>query len=138
MKEKRILIVDDDAWIRERLANALSSKGYRILVAADGSEAVSITRQQRPDLIVLDLIYPPDVGCGGGIPWDGFLILDWLHRLEEAQGIPVFFMTMGDARENRSRAFARGAAAFFQKPIEIESFLSAVQSTLESPVAVIR
>jgi CheY-like chemotaxis protein len=123
MNDKRILIVDDDSPTRDMLARLLHASGYGTLTAVDGSQAVSIARHERPDLILLDLIYPPDVGSGGGVAWDGFLIMDWLHRLEEAKDIPVFVMTMGNPEKYRNSAFAKGAAAFFHKPINDEELL---------------
>jgi CheY-like chemotaxis protein len=81
-------------------------------------------------LILLDLIFPPDVGHGGGIAWDGFLIIDWLRRMEEAKTVPIFIMTMGAAEQYRNSAFAKGAAAFFQKPIDNDELLAAIRKTL--------
>jgi len=130
MDPKKILIVDDDSIIRDVLSRLLNDSGYDILTAADGSQAVSIARQERPDLILLDLIFPPDVAHGGGISWDGFLIIDWLHRLDEAKNIPIFVMTMGAAEQYQNRSFAKGAAAFFHKPIDNDDLLAAIRNTL--------
>jgi len=133
MSDKKILIVDDNSLTRDTLARFFSASGYAALKAVDGSQAVSIARHERPDLILLDLIFPPDVGSGGGVAWDGFLIMDWLHRLEEAKDIPVFVMTMGKGDHYRNTAFAKGAAAFFPKPINQEELLAAVRSILGEP-----
>ena len=59
----------------------LKASGYDVLTAEDGSSAVATARKERPDLIVLDISFPPDVAHGGGVPWDGFLIMGWLRRL---------------------------------------------------------
>ena len=130
MAPKRILIVDDDPILVKGLTRVLNDAGYDILTARDGSEAVSVARHEKPDLILLDVLFPPDVEHGGGIAWDGFLIMDWLRRQEETKSVPIFMITMGDTEKYRNIAFARGAAAFFHKPIDRDELLTAVRQTL--------
>src|SRR5213594_4756279 len=77
---KKILIVDDSIVILKTLSMKLKSSGYQVLTAADGATAVSTVRRERPDLILLDITFPPDVAHGGGVAWDGFLIISWLQR----------------------------------------------------------
>ena len=83
-KGKKILIVDDNEVILKTLSLKLTSAGYAVLTAIDGSAAVAAARRDKPDLILLDLSFPPDVAHGGGVPWDGFLIINWLRRIDEA------------------------------------------------------
>src|SRR5438552_130966 len=89
MNQKKILVVDDSAIIRKTLSMKLKASGYEVLTAEDGSVAVSTARRERPDLILLDISFPPDVAHGGGVPWDGFLIMGWLKRMDEAKDIPI-------------------------------------------------
>src|SRR6476646_738516 len=89
---KKILVVDDSPIILKTLSMKLKSQGYDVLTAEDGSIAVSTARRERPDLILLDISFPPDVAHGGGVAWDGFLIMDWLRRMDEAKDIPVFII----------------------------------------------
>jgi CheY-like chemotaxis protein len=131
MSRKKILIVDDSQVILRTLSTKLRANNYDIVTAADGSEAVSAVRQQRPDLIVLDITFPPDVAHGGGIAWDGFLIIDWLHRMEEAKNTPIVIITAGEAGKVKERALAEGAVAFFQKPIDSTELLETINQTLE-------
>jgi DNA-binding response OmpR family regulator len=130
MNLKKILIVDDDRAILDTLTRLLNDIGYDILTATDGAQAVSTARQEKPDLILLDLIFPPDVEHGGGIAWDGFLIIDWLRRLDEMKNVPIFIMTMGDAEQYQNTAFAKGASAFFPKPIDNDALSAMVRNTL--------
>src|ERR1043165_8886949 len=90
---KKILVVDDDAIIIRTLSFKLKSNGYDVLTAVDGSEAVATVRREKPDLILLDLSFPPDVAFGGGVPWDGFLIMDWVRRIEELKHTPIIIIT---------------------------------------------
>lgn len=99
----------------------------------DGSTAVSCVRRERPDLIILDIDFPPDVAHGGGISWDGFLILDWLRRLEEARETPIIFITSHQDTQFRQRALTAGAVAFFQKPIDQDELLNVVREIVGEP-----
>jgi CheY-like chemotaxis protein len=99
----------------------------------DGSTAVSCVRRDRPDLIILDINFPPDVAHGGGISWDGFKILEWLRRLDEARDTPIIFITSNDSAKFRDRAMAVGAVAFFQKPIDQEEMLNIIRHTVGEP-----
>ena len=130
MSVKKILIVDDDKIAVEAFTRLLNDAGYDILSAYDGSEGVSVARHEKPDLIILDLVFPPDVSHGGGVPWDGYLIMDWLQRQSEAKDIPVVVVTAADAEQHRSRAFAKGAIGFFQKPINGEELIELVRKVL--------
>src|SRR4029077_12901658 len=130
MNHKKILLVDDSRVILKALSNKLSGSGYEVITAEDGGSAVAAVRQQKPDLILLDISFPPDVGHGGGVPWDGFLIMNWLGRIEEAKHIPIFVLTGGDAAKYKERALAAGAVKFFQKPIESGDLLTAIRQVL--------
>ncbi len=130
MAEKKILVVDDSMVIRKTLSMKLKASGYQVLEAADGSAAVSIIRREKPDLILLDISFPPDVGAGGGVAWDGFLIMGWVQRMDEAKHIPVFIITGGTPEQYKSRSEAAGAAAFFQKPIDNEQLLAAIREKI--------
>src|SRR6185369_18078638 len=96
MSQKRILVVDDDRIILKTATLALTSAGYAVTTAMDGGTAVEKARTEHPDLIVLDMKFPPDVGHGGGVPWDGFLIMGWLGRMEECKNIPTVLLTGAD------------------------------------------
>jgi CheY-like chemotaxis protein len=130
MSSKKILVVDDDLVIQSRLSRALKSHGYEVVLAADGSEAVSAARHQKPDLIVLDITFPPDVAHGGGVPWDGFLIMDWLRRVDGAEKMPVIVITASDNDAYKQRALSMGALGYFLKPIDINLFLLSIQKVL--------
>jgi CheY-like chemotaxis protein len=127
---KKILVVDDSVIILKTLSMKLKSQGYDVLTAEDGSVAVSTARREKPDLILLDITFPPDVAHGGGVPWDGFLIMDWLRRMDEAKDIPVFIITGGDPERFKARSMAAGAAGFFRKPINNDELLVAIRQEL--------
>ncbi len=130
MAQKKILVVDDSMIIRKTLSMKLKASGYHVLEAGDGATAVSTIRREKPDLILLDISFPPDVGAGGGVAWDGFLIMGWVQRMDEAKNIPVFIITGGSPEQYKSRSEAAGAAAFFQKPIDNEQLLAAIREKI--------
>jgi CheY-like chemotaxis protein len=130
MNRKKILVVDDDAVVTTRLSLLLKHHGYDTVTAVDGAGAVSIARHEIPNLIILDISFPPDVAHGGGVPWDGFLIIDWLRRLEEAKNIPIIVITGSPQKKYQEQAKAKGALAFFQKPIDEREMVALIQKTI--------
>ncbi len=132
MSIKKILVVDDSTVILQALSMKLKSQGYLPITAEDGASAVSKARSEKPDLILLDISFPPDVAHGGGVPWDGFLIMAWLRRLDEIKDIPVIMISGDGAPKTKARALAAGAASFFAKPIENDELLAVVKQTLEA------
>lgn len=127
---QKILVVDDSAIIVKSLAFKLKSNGYDVLTAVDGAEAVATVRREKLDLILLDLNFPPDVAFGGGVPWDGFLIMDWLRRMDEGGNVPVIVITGAVPAESDQRALAAGVVKVFHKPIDQEALLVAIRDIL--------
>jgi len=135
MSPKKILIVDDSPVVLKALSMKLKSNGYAAITAEDGASAVSLARREKPDLILLDVSFPPDVGHGGGVPWEGVLIMAWMRRMDEVKDIPVVIITGGDPVKTKERAIAAGAANFFHKPIENDELLTVIRQTLEATAA---
>jgi len=132
MNPKRILIVDDSPILVKALSNVLTGAGYEVLQAQDGSDAVSIARREHPDLMLLDISFPPDVAHGGGIPWDGFLIMSWIRRMQECSDIPIVIISGGDPEKFRPRALECGPVGYFQKPVEPGELIATVRQILEN------
>ena len=129
---KKILVVDDNEIVIKTITLKLQGAGYNVVAAMDGSEAVALARKENPDLILLDISFPADVG---GVPWDGFRIMEWFHRLDAAKKIPVIVITGSEEPKTKARATAAGAVAFFQKPLEHDCLLKVVRATLGDTVA---
>src|SRR5437588_6088939 len=130
MSQRKILIVDDNALILKALSMKLTSKGYQVRTAQDGGEASAAVRREKPDLILLDVLFPADVGHGGGVPWDGFLIINWLRRLEEGKKTPIIVMSAAAAKDYENKAIAAGAVAFLQKPLDHDQLVAIIDETL--------
>ncbi|HET7623881.1 MAG TPA: response regulator [Verrucomicrobiae bacterium] len=130
MNPKKILLVDDNEVVLKTLSLKLKTAGYHILTAMDGSQAVSAARLGKPDLILLDVNFPPEVA---GVPWDGFRIIQWLRRMEETASVPIFVITGSQAAQHKERALKEGAIGFFQKPVNNDDLLAAIEKTLNQP-----
>jgi CheY-like chemotaxis protein len=124
---KKILVVDDNEVVIKTISLKLQGAGYQVVTAMDGSAAVAAARKESPDLILLDISFPPDVGS---VQWDGFRIMEWFHRLELARKIPIIVITGSEDPKARERATTSGAVAFFNKPIEHDSLLKVIRATL--------
>ena len=112
----------------------LKAKGYRVLLAETGAETLGILRKEKPDLILLDLDFPPDEGNIGASLRDGFLILDWARRMCDAEKIPVIIVSGLDPEQYRTRAQAAGIPTFFRKPVDNQQLLAAIHKELgEAP-----
>jgi two-component system, cell cycle response regulator len=135
MISKKVLIVDDNAVLVRALSNVLEGAGYQILEAEDGAAAVSTVRRERPDVVLLDISFPPDVAHGGGVAWDGFQIMSWLSRMEESKGIPIIIISGSEAAKFKDRALKAGAVAYLQKPVEPEAVLATVKELLGESAA---
>jgi CheY-like chemotaxis protein len=126
---RRILVVDDDAVVCQALAMKLKAHGFAVSTAMDGPSAIHAARSGRPDLILLDLSFPPDVS----LAWDGFKIMNWLRHLDETKNIPVIIVTGSHEKNLGQRAQAAGAAGVFNKPLDFRPLISLVELRLKSP-----
>jgi two-component system sensor histidine kinase ChiS len=127
---KKILVVDDDQVILKTLSMLLNANGYRVFTASDGPGAASVVTQERPDLILLDLLFPPDAVNVGGALQDGFFIIEWLRRMGEAADIPIIIISGDKSAKDKKNALATGAVAFFPKPIDRIALLATIRATL--------
>ena len=125
---RRILVVDDDPVVRKATEIKLRNHRYAVLTACDGPSAIQAVRTEKPDLILLDLSFPPDVT----VTWDGLGILSWIHRMDSAKGVPVFIVTSERSADLEQRALAGGASGFYQKPVNYEALLALIELRLKA------
>ena len=132
---KKILVVDDNPVILKVVSSALEPKGYEVFTAVDGPEAFTIVRREKPDLILLDIFFPPDISESGNT-WDAFVIMHWLQRMSpQARRIPIIVISGAEPGEFRGRCLAAGAAGYFQKPIKLPELLDAIQQIFRPSVS---
>ena len=109
-KNKRILLVDDDAEIIEALRYALESKGYSILVARDGNQGLALADREDPDLVILDMMMPKR---------SGFLVLEKLRRTRPVP-VRVIMITANEGSRHKAYAEYLGVIAYIRKPFAME------------------
>src|SRR5690349_15606882 len=128
---KVILVIDDSLVFQKAMLMKLRTYGYDVMTAEDGSAALAAVGRLKPDLILLDINFPPDVANGGGLGWDGFLILRWLRRTNEAANVPVIAVTGGDLNLYREHCKEAGILDLLPKPLDHELLLSKIRAVLK-------
>lgn len=117
---KTVLIVDDDAQIREALRKVLRTEGYAVELAADGQEGIHQFQRSSPHLLLLDLNLPVKSG------WDTFERLTSLNPL-----VPVIIIT--GQRNQAQLAEEAGVGALFEKPLDVPLLLQTMKELLAEP-----
>jgi PAS domain S-box-containing protein len=118
-KRPKILVVDDDRDIAGLLRHQLELEGYQVLTAYNGPDALWLAREERPNLITLDILME-------GV--DGFAVLEDLKGDATTAGIPVIIVSIMAGEEDR--AFALGAVDYIIKPLEKSQLLQSVWHVL--------
>lgn len=121
MSNKEILVVDDDKDTLLRLNKRFKLMGYDVSAASDAVTATGIARNEKPDLIILD------IGLPGG---DGFLVLERLKSIPSMGHIPVIIFSASEAVDKKEKAFKSGAEIYVQKSGNADELLSAVNKVL--------
>jgi two-component system KDP operon response regulator KdpE len=116
--EPLILAVDDEAGILRLIKLELSSQGFRVVVAGDGEEALRLAEQQRPDIVVLDIMMPQMSG------------LEVMRRLRERTSVPVILLTAKDHDDDKVRGLELGADDYLVKPFNPEELSARVRAVL--------
>jgi two-component system, cell cycle response regulator DivK len=118
---KTVMIVEDNELNMKLFHDLLAAHGYRTLQTRTGMEALRVAREQRPDLILMD-IQLPEVS--------GLEVTKWLKDDEELCDIPVIAVTAFAMKGDEERIRRGGCEAYISKPISIASFLDAVRRHL--------
>jgi len=120
-KTKTVMIVEDNELNLKLFHDLLDAQGYRTLQTRNGMEALRLAREQRPDLILMD-IQLPEVS--------GLEVTKWLKDDEALCNIPVIAVTAFAMKGDEERIRQGGCEAYISKPISIATFLDAVRRHL--------
>ncbi|MGW7658223.1 response regulator, partial [Streptomyces tendae] len=115
----RVLVVDDESALADLLSMALRYEGWEVRTAGDGAEAIRVTRELRPDAVVLDIMLPD---------MDGLAVLGRLRR--ELPDVPVLFLTARDAVEDRIAGLTAGGDDYVTKPFSLEEVVARLRGLL--------
>jgi len=118
---QRILVVDDEPDITGLVAYHLAKAGYRVTTAANGAEALKSARQERPDLVVLDLMLP-------GV--SGYDVLAELRRRQETRDVGVILLTARKDEPDRIKGLSLGADDYLAKPFSPQELVLRVGAVL--------
>ncbi len=118
---KKVLIVDDNQDAIHILTAVLKRGGYLVSIAKNGSEAIEKVGQERPALILLDIMMPK---------MDGFEVCQEIKGNEETRHIPILMLTARKDPESRKRGIEMGASEYLVKPIHPAEVLRKVQEYL--------
>ncbi len=116
---ERLLIIEDELPMRTALADCLEAEGYRVLSAADGESGLNRALQEKPDLILLDIMMPR---------LDGFALCAELRRL--GRQTPVLMLTAKGQVQDRVRGLDAGADDYLVKPFSTDELLARVRALL--------
>jgi len=118
---KRILVVDDEVQLVEMVKMRLEASGYEILSAYNGQEALDKARDEKPDLIILDLMLPK---------LDGYKVCRMLKFDEKYKSIPIILFTARVQKSDKEIGTQVGADAYITKPFEPQVLLSKIKELL--------
>lgn len=127
--KKKILVIDDDPVTVKALTGALTSQGYAVYSAKDGSEAIGVIRDDIPDMLLVDVNLEPHDAFGGAAIWDGFQVTRWIQHMT-AKDIPAIMISSSDKSEYRKYAAKIGAESFMAKPISHAALLRSIEAGL--------
>lgn len=111
LKKKLFLVVEDFEDNRFMMRRLLENAGYSVLEATDGEEAVRLTFQERPSLILMDLSLPK---------LDGLAATRRIRRHKDFSEIPIVAVSAHDSQESRAEAIAAGCNEYVTKPIDFD------------------
>ncbi|HEX4182692.1 MAG TPA: response regulator transcription factor [Caulobacteraceae bacterium] len=121
VRERHILVVDDDDRIRGLLKEFLARAGFRVTVAADASAARRLLTTLDFDLLVLDVMMPGE---------DGFSLTQWVRNDGPSRATPVMMLTARDASDDRIAGLTLGADDYLSKPFEPQELLLRIEAIL--------
>ncbi len=123
MDRKKILVVDDDIEMAQIMQQALEQQKFEVILAHDGLQAVEKSRQNKVDLILLDVRMPF---------FSGFWFCDAFKQREETKNIPIIMVSGILDEENIQKAHDLGAAACLRKPFKPAELVQVVEQNLNA------
>jgi len=123
-RDERLLVVDDEATVRELLSATLRFAGFRVVSAGTAAEALAAATAEPPDLVLLDVMLPD---------MDGFEVVRRLreHRTQGRGGpVPVLFLTARDGQADKVTGLSLGADDYVTKPFDLEELIARIHAIL--------
>jgi len=121
MPPPKILVVDDQPINVQLLKRKLEREGMQVVAAYSGQEALDLVRQEKPELILLDVMMPD---------MDGIEVCQRLQDDDDTRSIPIIFVTARSSKEGKLEGLGVGAVDYITKPIDLDETLARVQTQL--------
>lgn len=118
---KTVLVIEDDREISATVQSVLSAAGYKVLAASNGQDGRRLIQNQRPDLVLTDMMMPR---------MGGFPVLEFLSELPDAP--PVIMMTANEGSRHKAYAEMLGVVDYLRKPFAMEVLLESVARAIEA------
>ena len=118
---KKVLIVDDEAVLVETVALLLKHQGYQVLRACDGSQALKVVEEQKPDLVIADLVMPN---------MDGLQLLEWVRDRRSLDGVKYMLMTVKESVLEPLKRHHTEADEYMSKPFDKGQLLEKVKKLI--------
>ena len=122
MPRPRILLVEDNEMNRDMLSRRLEKRGYDVLIAETGAQALAMVSSSNPDLVLMD-VGLPDI--------DGWQVSQTLKRNPSTAGIPIIALTAHALASDRERAFASGCDDYETKPVDLPALTAKIEALLK-------
>ncbi len=120
--QKKLLLVDDDPNLILLVKDYLEFRGYEVVTAENGREALEILASELPDMIICDIMMPE---------MDGYAFVTELRKQNQASWIPVLFLSAKGQSQDRIKGLNLGADVYMVKPFEPEELVAQVESSLK-------
>jgi DNA-binding response OmpR family regulator len=114
----KVLVIDDNPDIGDLVERALEGSGFEVLKASGGREGIPMAKEQKPDIILLDIMMPE---------FDGFTVSNYLKKISETAEIPIVFLTARVTKIGRMIASKAGAVDYIVKPFSPKELLKRIQ-----------
>ncbi len=118
-----ILTADDEPLNRKLVQTALAPKGYTVITAKNGEEAVNLARTHKPDVILMDTLMPV---------MDGLAAVSQIRADPKTRGIPIIMLTSVGYDLNKRLAVGLGTNDYIVKPFMIDDLINKINETLQS------
>lgn len=121
MKQKKILIVDDEPNILMSLEYAFKKKDFEVFIARDGTEAIEISNREKPNLILLDIMMPE---------MDGYETLKQVKDNEDLAHTKIVFLSAKSKEKDVEKGLKMGADRYLTKPFSLKKVISEIEKLL--------
>jgi DNA-binding response OmpR family regulator len=123
MSKTKVFYVEDELFLGKIVKESLESRGFEVIMEADGAKATALFKKLEPDICVLDIMLPNK---------DGFTIADEIRDLNEE--VPIIFLTAKTQTEDVVKGFSLGGNDYIRKPFSMEELIVRIQNVLKNKI----